>query len=275
MKTNLIVVIIALAATQTFGAALPIPISFPPLTSVSLITNELEAAISSVPGLLSYGSSLSHERVYILPYSIRELNSNDEPTGTDIENHFNYIYLNETVWTLGNIYTTDLEGVRARAVNLTTTLQNDALVIVTYILYEEDGVISSRLDQYNITAGALKMNLEIRNWTFCDDKDLALGCLSRAEYLEVDFAIKGFLDHIEQISNTTFWLGEMTYLFANWESEVDSEIRIINQDGYPVIIETNITSIFPTSVHSNFSSDLLRVRFPRFDDYVTWDLIVY
>ncbi|CAB1113932.1 unnamed protein product [Ectocarpus sp. CCAP 1310/34] len=62
-----------------------------------------------------------------------------------------------------------VEGVAAQQSTMTTSaLGGEVSITVTMQVFEEDGVVTSGDEQTEVTAGTLKISLEVSDWPFCD-----------------------------------------------------------------------------------------------------------
>jgi hypothetical protein len=268
-------IIASIAIVAYLSSAGPVPKQVDQLLLVNLTSSDREANITSIPGIISYGASFIEERVLLMPYSLIELDSNYVPVANRLGAHY-IPTLNSTTWTLGDAYSLDLDGVLCTGVNMTARLSNHARLLVRVLLFEEDGVVSSNLDQFNVTAGTLKVDFFVRQWSFCNSRSSRRGCLARGDYLQVDIALKPLTDIVDMISNNTYLIGPETILITNPEVEVDNEIYEMEQ-GYPLLLEANSTSIFPQEfeVANNYTTDFVRIWIPRFRTYALWDSIIF
>jgi hypothetical protein len=269
MNTQLIC---ALCIGLASGAAIP-PLISPIPISLNVTEGDLELFVTSAPGIISYGSPESIDRVLFMPWSVVELDKNEKINS-------NITLLNTTLWTLGSVWSTDVEGVNATALNLTTTLPNNKTeILVSALLFNEDGMLSQQVpglnvSGLNVTAGALKVNMEIRNWQFCSKANKKTGCKGKGQWLQLDIAFKGLLDTIEMITNNTWSIGEGLLLWLDPEVMVDNKVRP-SLNGLPTIVDANSTSIFPISTGNNSTTNFIRVAFPRFSRTATWDFLVW
>jgi len=273
---NSILAFVSVALVAFFAAAGTVPkqTSGNNLTLVNLTASDRDVFVDSSAGMISYGTPALEERVLLMPYSLIELDANYTPVATRLGLHY-IPTLNTTQWTLGDMYATVVDGVNCTGVNMTATLSNHAILLVRTLLFEEDGLLASNLDQFNVTAGTLKVDLFIRGWTFCNSVSSRRGCLARGDYLQVDLALKALMDVIESINNSTYVIGPDTILIVNPEVEVDNEIYLMEQ-GYPLIFPAPSNAIiFDADVPNNYTTNILRLWIPRFSQYALWDAVIF
>jgi hypothetical protein len=257
------------------GAAIPAT-PVPRTETLNLTASNIEITVASLPGMIWYGSPEADDRVIVMPASIRELDAKGEIVNFKEGTHL-YSSLNTTVWNISETFETDVEGVAATGVNLTSTLSNNAQLVLTALLFKEDGIVSTELDQFNVTAGALKLNLELRDWGFCKKKNKKNGCKGKGRFLEMDFGLKGFVDTIEFVTNNTWNLGEDVMLWLNPEAEIDEDsIDLRPLIPLPLVMDaTNSPIVFQDNVPNNYTTNLIRVRFPQFSKVVMWDAYIW
>jgi len=265
-------IIIALCVVACVGGAAlpvaPIPVS----EIVNVTSSNLELTALSYPGVVWYGSPEVQERIIFAPASITELDGKGNIVNYREGSHL-FSSLNTTLWNISEIYETDVEGVAATGVNLTTTLGNNAKLLLSALLFQEDGIVSTELDQFNVTAGALKLNWELSDWGFCKKKNKKNGCRGRGRFVEVDFALRGLVDTIESVTNNTWNLGEDVLLWLNPEAEVDDYLlRLISPVPSVTVAES---AVFSDNVPNNYTTNWIRVRLPEFGKVVTWDAYIW
>jgi hypothetical protein len=144
---------------------------------VNLTASDREANVTNIPGMISYGPAFFEERVLLMPYSLIELDANYTPVATRLGRHF-IPTLNTTTWTLSDLYSLDLDGVLCTGVNMTARLSNNARLLVRVLLFAEDGVVTSNLDQFNVTAGTLKVRTLHSKKTFFHKIFSLLSCFA-------------------------------------------------------------------------------------------------
>jgi len=270
MNTQILIALCVVACVG--GAAVPIT-PIPRTETVNLTTSNIELTVASFPGMVWYGSPEVQDRIIVLPSSIRELDGKGNIVNFREGSHL-FSSLNTTLWNISETFDTDVEGVAATGVNLTSTLGNNAKLLLTALLFQEDGIVSTELDQFNVTAGALKLNWEIRDWGFCKKKNKKNGCKGRGRFVEVDFGLKALVDTVESITNNTWNLGEDVMLWLNPEAEIDeNDLRLITP--VPMVMEADSTTLFPISVPNNYTTNLIRVRLPEFGKVVMWDAYIW
>jgi hypothetical protein len=273
MASRILIACFALATVYVSCAPVIAPSPSNQTQSVNVTASNVEIIVNQ-DGLLSYGSPGALDRVLILPASVIELDKKGNPVST-IEGEHYFSSLNTTVWNISSPFTTDIEGVAAKGVNFTTTLENNAKLLLSALLITEDGVISTEEDQVNVTAGSLKVNVGVDKWGWCKKK--AKHCRARGEFLQVDLALRGLIDTISLIANTTWSLGEDVLLWLDPNGLFDNHIVNSIADGYPTIVRANTTTpVLPSLDGSNSTEvDFIRVRFPRFGNTpALWDCLI-
>jgi hypothetical protein len=131
---------------------------------LNLTAADRDVFVISTPGIIAYTTQLEfNNTVVLVPINILELDIDGAPVAA-FDSIQNIPLLNATSWLLEGPFLTDEEGVLASSVNLSVTLQNGAQLVITVLLFEEDGIVSSALDHFNVTAGTLKVR---HNHLFC------------------------------------------------------------------------------------------------------------
>ena len=122
------------------------------------------------------------------------------------------------------------------------------LKLVT-MLVGESGEVGTETETWSVSAGDLKWNIELSDWTFCDP------CADgTAKYIDVALEIKG--SKSESKGNQTTDLGDATLQLSN-RVVIDSE-EIYMPTGYPKITTKG-------------SKQLFVFRFPKFMNKAVYD----
>jgi hypothetical protein len=263
-----------------FGLCLAACAALPVTTSTSNVTaSPLNVTASGLQlsvynsSLISYGTSRSQEHIVLMLDSLMELGMNGMAVSSTQGMHM-INNLNTTIWNVTEPRSTNVSGIEATGVNLTTVLSNKAQLLMSALLLEKNGNISTSGMQLNATAGALWISLQIRNWTFCNATSMMAGCNTTGELLDIDIAFRGLNNTIKHFTNSTWSIGDNFFLWLDPDVRVDNSTEPM-MTGYPTVVPVNNTITFPSYVYNNYTTNLIRARIPAFTSVATWYFLIY
>jgi len=163
----------------------------------------------------------------------------------------------------GDFEQTTVSGLDALAVSWSSSLFENAKLTVTIFLFEEGGEISPTGNDYTVSNGSVKFNIEVDNWPFCDGAD-GLPCQGGVgEFLDVEVTVQGpnlAANGSEAQAGTVITLG-------NAELVLDDQQRLDGGDW------TGMPSGYP-SVGASGNTYFFTFRFDKFDSKAEYDPVV-
>jgi glyceraldehyde-3-phosphate dehydrogenase/erythrose-4-phosphate dehydrogenase len=120
----------------------------------TIIQNGIDIIVFGDIGLISVGRINSTDRVNMSIVNVRELDANNQVVGV-AENH--NVDLTGFEFSLGAIFSTQVDGIRATAANISTILLDNSQLVLTVLVLEEDGQLVLGADSHDASAGAVKV----------------------------------------------------------------------------------------------------------------------
>lgn len=130
-----------------------------------------------------------------------------------------------------------------------TPIYSIGMLDVRTMLINEVGTLGTETESWQVAAGDLKWNIELRDWTF----------LPEATAVEIHIEIKGSKEKADKKSNTTVEIGGATLQLSNRVTKDGVEVDM--PQGYP-------------RIETQGSKEFYIFRFPRFDDKIIYDPVM-
>lgn len=150
-------------------------------------------------------------------------------------------------FTFSTLVERKFQNLTAREFAFETPINTIGKLKIVTVLFNEEGSVKTETETWNVNPGDLKWNIELTDWTFCDQ--------GTTEFIDVGVEIKGSKN--EAKGNQTTDLGDAVLQLSN---------RII-VDGK----EEYMTSGYPKVVQSGSQKQLYIFRFPKFSTTATYD----
>lgn len=136
--------------------------------------------------------------------SLKTIDSN----GTVIDGYDSFASLN---FTFSNLQNTTYEGANLSVVYFTfkadIPYRNGTASLTTAVyIFKESGHITVGGENYSVSAGVMKFNVEMANWTFCESCNNG----SKGDSLDFDIEIKGKKSPNKTMGNHTYDFGDGT-----------------------------------------------------------------
>jgi len=209
----------------------------------TLVQNGIDVIVFGEIGLISVGRINSTDRVNMSIVNIRELDVNNQLVGVN-ENH--NVDLVGFQYTLGAIFETQVDGIRATAANISTILLDNSQVVITVFMLEESGQLVLGADNHDASAGAVKILVDVLDWPFCVNGGSganACGTNEVGAILEVTMEVVTLNRTSRRVSDTGIAFGnDKTTLYVPREARLGNDLEEISEV-YPIIaLSTNRVS---------------------------------
>lgn len=122
---------------------------------------------------------------------------------------------------------------------------------VVVLLIQENATIDTGAEQWSVSRGDMKFNIELRDWTFCGPCDDGV-----ADFIELGIEIKSSKETDTEEQAKTIDIGGAVLQLAS-EAEVDGA-KVSLPSGYPKVIAKGTKKLFV-------------FRFPKFNSLLSYD----
>lgn len=155
-------------------------------------------------------------------------------------------------FTFTNIIDKVYKNVSTKEFSFDSSVNAIGKIKVVVMIMDEDSTVGTETETWKVSAGDIKFNIELFDWSFCDP------CADgTATYVDVGVEIKGSKQ--ENIANQTIDLGGAIMELSN---------RIV-VDG----VEVNMPDGYPKTVTKG-SKQLFMFRFPKFNVHALYDPVL-
>lgn len=155
-------------------------------------------------------------------------------------------------FTFTNIIDKIYKNVSTKEFSFDSSVNAIGKIKVVVMIMDEDSTVGTETETWKVSAGDIKFNIELFDWSFCNPCADGVG-----EYIDVGVEIKGSKQ--ETIANQTIDLGGAIMELSN---------RIV-VDG----VEVNMPDGYPKTVTKG-SKQLFMFRFPKFNVHALYDPVL-
>ena len=142
-------------------------------------------------------------------------------------------------------------GVPVKKFTFESPIYSVGLLRVVVLLVQENATIDTGSEQWSVSRGDMKFNIELRDWTFCGPCDDG-----SADFIELAMEIKSSKEAAAEDEAKAVDIGGAVLQLAT-KVEVDT-VKIPLPAGYPKVI-------------SKGSKKLFVFRFPKFGSFLSYD----